>query len=107
MSSPSHALIFVSQSSETHFDLDRAAELSGMHPEMIVEFLRAGVIHPTGDESEAGLQFDQTMIGRMRQIEHLRTNENISLRLICHIVRVLDRLEDSERELRILRERWR
>ena len=87
------------------FDLEAAAELSGMHPEMILEFCRAHIValHRRGDF----LQFDNRGIHRLRLIETLRHERSMSLRSIRFVVELMERLDSAERELRILRERVR
>jgi DNA-binding transcriptional MerR regulator len=102
-----HTLVVVSENSERRISLQRAAELSGMHPEMILEFTRAEIVHTAGREPDGSPCFDETEIVRLRQIEHLRGDEGVSLRTIRHILALLDRLEAAEHELHLLRERLR
>lgn len=87
------------------FDLASAAELSGMHPEMILEFCRAHVValHRSGDDP----RFDSRGIHRLRQIETLRQERSMSLRSIRFVVELMERLDSAENELRSLRERVR
>jgi hypothetical protein len=87
------------------FDLDAAAELSGMHPEMILEFCRADVValrHHGADP-----KFDNRGIHRLRLIETLRQERGMSLRSIRFVVELMERLDAAETELRVLRERVR
>lgn len=87
-------------------DLDETARLTGLHPEMIEEFLRARLVR--GFQGRAGgLFFDQAGIARLRHIAYLRDHENTSLRTLRYIVTLLDNLEAQEREIRMLRERLR
>ncbi len=99
-----HTLVVVSENPECRFSLERAAELSGMHPEMILEFTRAEVVHTVGEDPDGSPHFDETEIVRLRQIECLRGDEGVSLRTIRHILALLDRLDAAEREARLLRE---
>lgn len=87
------------------FDLEAAAELSGMHPEMILEFCRAHVValRHQGDDPK----FDNRGIHRLRLIETLRQERSMSLRSIRFVVELMERLDSAERELRSLRERVR
>lgn len=87
------------------FDLETAAELSGMHPEMILEFCRAHVValHHHGNEP----RFDNLGIHRLRQIETLRQERSMSLRSIRFVMELMERLDSAEQELRTLRERVR
>lgn len=85
------------------FDLDAAAELSGMHPEMILEFCRAHVValRNPGDHP----RFDNRGIHRLRLIETLRQERSMSLRSIRFVVELMEKLDAAESELRTLRER--
>ena len=89
---------------ERIFSLEQAADLTGMHTEMILEFVRANLIHV--QLCEKAPQFDEAALVRIRHIENLR-QEHVNLRTVCYIIHLLDRLESSERELRTLRERLR
>ncbi|MGK0187165.1 MAG: hypothetical protein ACI9R3_002951 [Verrucomicrobiales bacterium] len=86
------------------FDLDAAAEASGMHPQMIREFLRAGVVNAACQSGDGTFFFDWHGICRIRHIELLRRNRRVSLHMVCVIVKLLDRAETAEEELRRLRE---
>ena len=90
------------------FDLDTTAELSGVHRDLILEFTRAELL-PTvrSGEGESVWQFDERAIYRLRQIDSLRERHHTSLRVIRDILRLLDRLEDAEIEVRRLREQLR
>lgn len=92
-------------SGEKGFDLDTAAELSGMHPEMILEFHRSGVVARTGSADGSALRFGVRDVLRLRQIEALRHEGQMSVRAIRLVVTLMDRLESAEAELRVLRER--
>jgi len=95
--------------------LDAASKLTGMHPQMVIEFVRASLVvpsstsRPAGDpdaESEpAAPAFDAAALYRLRQIEHLRTHHQAHLRTIRLVLGLLDRAEAAERELRHLRDR--
>jgi len=96
-----------SVASESSFcELNEAANLCGLHPEMIEEFLRGHLVQAY--QSEGGtVLFDHAGIFRLRQIAHLRDHEQMSLRVIRDIVGLLDSLDSREAELRELRERLR
>lgn len=86
------------------FDLRAAAEASGMHPEMIREFQRARVVHAVNDNEDGDCYFDEHGIRRLRHIEYLRSDRHLSLHVICLLLRLLDRAERAEAELKRLRE---
>lgn len=91
--------------SEYPFDLEAASRLSGMHPEMILEFTRAGLILLSGKDPEGNPYFGDEAIYRLRQIEYLRNQQRAPIRTILLIIRLMDRAETAESELRFLRER--
>lgn len=85
--------------------LRRAAELSGMHPEMILEFVRAEFVHAIPQGRDGMPRFSNEDIDRLRQIERLRSGEHANLRTICYILRLLDQLETTRHELWALQRR--
>ncbi len=104
-----YQLTCISRSSslqELMIDLDEAAALSGLHPEMIEEFLRGALIHGFKDP-HGNIYFDQTAVSRLRKIAQLQQREHASLRTIRYITGLLDSLDARERELRSLREQLR
>lgn len=87
-------------------DIDEAAELSGLHPGVIEEFLRSQLVQ--GFQGRDGrLLFDHAGVSRLRQIAHLRDREQMSLKVVRYIVTLLDSLDAREAELVELRERLR
>ena len=86
------------------FDLRAAAEASGMHPEMIREFQRARVVNAVHDTEDGNCYFDEHGIRRLGHIEYLRRDRHLSLHVICVLLRLLDRAERAEAELKRLRE---
>jgi len=87
------------------FDLAAAAELSGIHPEMILEFTRARLIRFSPLAPSGSPHFDNRALFRLRQIQSLRHDRAMSLRSIRLVVDLLDRLDAAEAQLRSLRER--
>ena len=88
-------------------DLEAASELSGVHPEMILEFARARMVTVSWQDRSGNPYFDDEAIYRLRQIEHLRNQERMQMRTVRLILELMDRTETAERELRWLRERLR
>mgnify|MGYP005710500403 CR=1 FL=1 len=85
------------------FDLATASDLTGLHQEMILEFCRSSLV-PLAAETATEPSFDERGICRLRQIAELRNRQNVNLRTVRLIVRLLYRLENAETELRFLRE---
>lgn len=85
-------------------DLEEAARLSGMHPEMIEVFLRASIVISKPDGNGVH-RIDPDGIDRLCQIEHMRKRGRPVLRNIRLVFSLTDQLEKTERELRELRSR--
>ncbi len=94
-----------SEAAQAVVDLDAASALSGMHPEMIQEVMRAKLVVCVRESSAGEPYFDDEAIYRLRQIEYLRTHQRAQMRTIRLVMQLLDRLETTEREVRWLRER--
>ena len=107
MPSARYEIVATHTKTETVFDLTQTSELSGMHPEMILEFVRADLIHVLSSGPGDAPLFDYPALARLRQIEHFRQRENLNLRTVRYIVHLLDRLESADQELRDLREQLR
>ena len=104
----SHYMIVTAQTRyETEFSLEQTAEMTGMHPDMILELVRVDLVQVLRGSSAEAPQFDEFAIARLRHIEHLREHEKLSLRAVSYIVRLLDQLNAADQELRELRERLR
>ncbi|MCW1916214.1 hypothetical protein OJ996_21670 [Luteolibacter sp. GHJ8] len=88
---------------EDFHDLERAAELCDMHPEMILEYARAQVVSLVREGELYHL--DSRAIHRLRQIAVLREERGMSLRSIRFVMELLERLDSAEHELRVLRDR--
>jgi hypothetical protein len=84
-------------------DLERAAELCDMHPEMILEYARAQVVNLV--QKGELYHLDSRAIHRLRQIAVLREERGMSLRSIRFVMGLMERLDAAERELRVLRDR--
>lgn len=89
-----------------YFDLQQASELSAMHPEMVLEFWRAGLVADAGTSKKDNQPvFDMRAVRRLRYIEDLRSHQDLKLRTLRLISHLVDRLESAEEELRQLRQR--
>lgn len=92
---------------EEIYDLETAAELSGIHPGVILELVRSRVLARIQEiESESDSpRFDARAIYRLRQIEVLREDRTLSMHTVRFVIGLIERLENAERELRTLREK--
>jgi len=113
MNAPLHRRyqIVSSEVGETEtFDLETLSRLTGLHEELILEFLHAHLVRSADPERDADTEspvFDERGLLRLRQVATLREDRNVSLGTLRLIVRLLDRLEEVESELRLLQERLR
>lgn len=87
-------------------DIDEAAELTGLHPQMIEEYSRGHLVTAVQNQQGA-LYFNQAGIFRLRQIAQLTQHHGINIRLVRYITTLLDTLDTQDQELRELRERLR
>ena len=79
----------------TH-SLAGAAELAGVHPEMVRYYCRLGLVAPVGEDPKAEPVFDDDAIYELRRIEHFRRHYGVNrsaLPLISRLLRDVARLE--------------
>jgi hypothetical protein len=96
-----YQLICISRNTDLA-ELDEAARLSGMHPEMIEVFLRARIVSSKLDDNGVP-RIAPDGIERLCQIQHMRKQGRPVLRNIRLIFSLTDRLAKTECELRQLR----
>jgi hypothetical protein len=87
-------------------NLAETAELSGIHPEMIEEFIRGHLVQAF-EKSRGEFYFDESAISRLRHLAYLRDHDHTSLRTLRYIGNLLDHIETKERQIHELRERMR
>jgi hypothetical protein len=85
-------------------DLDGASRLSGMHPEMIEVFLRAGIVRSEADGNGMPC-IDPNGIERLCQIQRMRRQRRPVLRNIRLVFSLADQLAETRRQLLDLRNR--
>lgn len=82
-------------------EINEASRLSGMHPEMIDVFLRAGIVRSEVDGN--GVHYiGPEGIERLFQIQRMRKQRRPVLRNIRLVCSLTDRLIKTERELQEL-----
>ncbi len=72
------------------FSLADAADLTGVHPEMLRYYWRTGLIPVRVGKAESGLFFDETALHEIRRIEPYRRHLGVGRRalpLICELQR--------------------
>lgn len=95
-------IVVISANAPDLVDLKTASQQTGLHPDLIAELVEVHLVLAT-----ASLQFDRRGLNRLHQIANLRDQDNLSFRMVRSIVRLIDRLETAEEELRSLREQSR
>jgi DNA-binding transcriptional MerR regulator len=85
------------------YSLDAAAALTGVHPEMLRYYCRAGLLGAQRSRKESEPTFDDDGLYQVRRIEHFRRRHGVNRRalaLLCELWREVERLQT---ELRFLR----
>jgi hypothetical protein len=81
------------------FSLGDAADLTGVHPEMLRYYWKSGLIQVRPGEPESELFFDENALHEIRRIEHYRRHLGVGRRalpLICKLQR-----EGTRREIEL------
>lgn len=76
------------------FSLEVAADLTGVHPEMILYYCRAGLIDALPGRAETEIFFGESALDEIRRIEHYRRHLDVGRRalpLLCELRRQADR----------------
>jgi hypothetical protein len=91
---PTLTLVCVPSEAPVLFSLDAAADLTGVHPEMLRYYCRLGLLGEDRAGIECELTFDEDTLYEVRRIEHYRRHLAISRRalpLICELRRNAER----------------
>ncbi len=104
--SRSQIVVRVERSAAAGFcDLSRAAELSGLHPDLIQDLCRAGFVETRVSENEDEWLFDDHALYLLRRVHEMREQKGINLRGIRLILELFREMDEMEREIRFLRDR--
>jgi DNA-binding transcriptional MerR regulator len=91
---PTLTLACVPADSPVLFSLEAAASLTGVHPEMLQYYCRAGLIDGLHGLSTTDLCFEESALEEVRRIEHYRRHLAVgrqALPLVCDLRREADR----------------
>ena len=104
---PSLVIIRLDEAAPATYSIETAAELVGVHPEMLRHYCKLGLLGEdhAHAEAQAELVFDDDALYELRRFEHYRQKQGINrktLRLMCGLWREVERLQS---ELRFLRGR--
>ena len=106
-SSDHHSLVLVrvDDAAPSTYSLEAAAELAGVHPDMLRYYCRLGLFGEARAHPDAEPVFDDDALYELRRFEHYRLKQGVNrktLRLICGLWREVECLQA---ELRFLRSR--
>jgi hypothetical protein len=91
---PTLALVCLPADAPALFPLRIAADLTGVHPEMLRYYCRLGLLGPDRNEGEREPTFDEEALQEVKRIEHYRRHLAISrqaLPLVCELRREAER----------------
>lgn len=100
---PARTLLCVPPATRIRYSLEAAADLTGVHPEMLRYYCRLGLLGSPGQPAEHSPSFSDDELYEVRRIEHYRRQHGVSrqaLPLFCALSREVERLQA---ELRFLR----
>ena len=84
--------------------LDALAAHAGMHPGLVQQFVKLGLIEPVGSDG-VSLVFDPSAVPRLRTIGRLRKGLGINVAGVAVILDLLDKLCALQRENEVQRSR--
>lgn len=87
---PTLTLVCVPADAPVLFSLGDTADLTGVHPDMLRYYARAGLIEVRCGKLETDLLFDETALHEIRRIEHYRRHLGVGRRalpLLCELQR--------------------
>jgi len=96
-------LIRVTEVRPATYSLATAAQLAGLHPEMLRYYCRLGMLGEARAQMEADPSFDDDALYELRRFENYRRQHRVdrpTLRLICGLRREVERLRAEVRFLR-------
>ena len=92
--------------SDAPYDLETLARLAGLHPALVSEYIRLGLLDPARSEAQAEHEwrFDDRDLHTLLRIQRLRSELGINLNGVAVILELLQQISDLQRELADSRE---
>lgn len=83
--------------------IDDAAEKAGVSRSIWIRYWRWGLANSNGDLDPEQRHFDEDAIYRVRRAEEIRATMETNLKAAATIVRLLEKIEELERDLHFYR----
>ena len=103
MADPTCALI-VWRTEHSLLTLEELASAAGLSPELVDVFVRYQLVEPTMNTGSFPL-FHTSTVDRLQRILRLRQDLGVNLAAVAVILEMIERIEDLQTELRLLRSR--
>lgn len=100
---PTLKLICLPENTPTLFPLEMVSKLTGVHPEMLRYYCRAGLIDALPGILEAELFFEESALQQVRRIEHYRRDLAVGRQALPLICELQQEAERRHIEIRFLR----
>ena len=91
-------------SRDTAYDLDSLARLANVHPALVSQYVRRGLLDPLDDRGEHEWRFDDRSLHLLRRIQRLRSELGVNINGVAVILELLQQLEDLRQEVARLRD---
>jgi hypothetical protein len=93
---PEMTVVCLPAHTPARYSLATAADLTGVHPELLRHYCQLGLLGEARAETEGEPTFDDDALYEVRRIEHHRHYHGVSLRalpLLCDLWREVERLQ--------------
>lgn len=96
-------LVYGADARPETYSLEAAANLAGLHPEMLRHYCRLGLLAKRDSGGETRMMFDEDDIYQLRRFEEYRRNHGVSRKTLRVIFGLWRDIELLQEELRFLR----
>jgi len=85
-------------SRDTVYDLETLARLADVHPLLISQYVRHGLLDPVDDRNENDWRFDDSSLRLLRKIQRLRQQLGVNINGVAVVLELLRQIEDLRQE---------
>jgi len=85
-------------SRDTVYDLNTLARLADVHPALVSQYVRRGLLDPLDDGDEREWRFDDASLNLLRKIQRLRSELGVNINGVAVILELLRQIEDLRQE---------